>query len=133
MTATPARRYAEHLAAASPLAAAALAFGDLVEATDARRDLIRVHHFDTSQAAREAADLDLIADEDVVVIPSEGVVGFMVVAYAAAVTEARGALFHLSKPARDYAGGAYIDSVLIAEREARALGLPLRDAGTASI
>ncbi|KPI33317.1 hypothetical protein OV450_1405 [Actinobacteria bacterium OV450] len=94
---------------------------------EAPQDLIRVHHFDSTAAVREAANRDEIADEDVIVVPSEDVVGFVVVAYAVAITKSSGSLPHLPRPARDYAGGSYLDSVLIAEREARALGLPLRD------
>ncbi|MFF4292137.1 hypothetical protein ACFY0N_00605 [Streptomyces vinaceus] len=94
---------------------------------EARRDLIRVHHFASTDAVREAANRDEIADEDVIVVPAEGVVGFVVVAYAVAITVNAGSLPHLHRPAREYAGGEWIESVTVAEREARALGLALRD------
>ncbi|WP_228980200.1 hypothetical protein [Streptomyces sp. DH12] len=111
----------------SPLAAAALAFGDLVADTDSRRAAIPVHHFETTQAAREAADRDEIADGDVIVIDAEQVVGFLVIAFPTALTEERGTFPHLTKPGRDYMSGEYMDSVVVAEREARARGFLLRD------
>lgn len=111
----------------SPLAGAALAFGDLVEDTDARRAAIQVRYFETTQAAREAADRDEIADGDVIVVEAEKVVGFLVVAHPVALTDERGTFPHLSKPGRDYADGDYIDSVVVAEGEARARGFLLRD------
>ncbi|MFD6935254.1 hypothetical protein ACFWAP_03730 [Streptomyces goshikiensis] len=92
-----------------------------------RRNLIHVHHFASTQAVREAANRNEIADEDVIVVPTEGVVGFVVVAYAVAITAKAGSLPHLHRPAREYAGGEWIESVMVAEREARALGLALRD------
>lgn len=121
------RTYAEHLAAASPLAGAALLFGDLVEDVDARRDAIPVHRFATTLDAKAAADRDEIADGDVVVVEPEGVVGFLIIAYSCALTEERGALPYLTKPGRDYMNGQYVNSVVVAEREARALGFLLRD------
>ncbi|MET9321949.1 hypothetical protein ABZX75_17405 [Streptomyces sp. NPDC003038] len=111
----------------SPLAAAALAFGDLVEETDSRRAAIRVHHFGTTQAAREAADRDEIADGDVIVVDAEQVVGFLVIAFPAAITDERGTFPHLTKPGRDYMGEDYMDSMVVAEREARARGFLIRD------
>ncbi|MGW6391164.1 hypothetical protein ACWFR1_11805 [Streptomyces sp. NPDC055103] len=111
----------------SPLASAALAFGNLVEETDSRRAAIQVHHFETTQAAREATDRDELADGDVIVVDAEQVVGFLVVVTPAALTEERGTFAHLTKSGRDYMEGEYTDSVVVAEREARARGFLLRD------
>lgn len=122
-----ARTQAETMAAASPLAAAALAFGDLVETVDARRDTIPVHRLDTTATVREATDRGHLADGDVFVVEPEGVTGFIAVHVPAAITEQRGDLPHLTHPARDYADGRYADSIHVATRQARALGLPLRD------
>ncbi|MFF2940224.1 hypothetical protein ACFVSQ_10315 [Streptomyces niveus] len=123
MTDNPTGPYAE----TSPLAAAALAFGNLVAETDSRRAAIRVHHFETTQDAREAAYRDEIADGEVIVVDAEQVVGFLVVALPAALTEERGTFPHLTKPGRDYMDGDYMDSLVVAEREARARGFLLRD------
>ncbi|WP_434593344.1 hypothetical protein [Streptomyces sp. A5-4] len=127
MTDSPDPTYAERLTSSSPLAGAALAFGDLVEDVDQRRAAIRVHRFDSTEDAKAAAGRDELSDGDVIVVESERVTGFMVVVLPAAVTEERGALYRLSSPAHDYAGGSYIDSAVVAEREGRALGFLLHD------
>lgn len=127
MTDSPARAYAERLAVASPLAAAALVFGDLVEEADRRRAEIRVHRFDSTEDVRAAANRDEIGDGDVFVVEPERVTGFLVVTLPVAITEERGSVLHLNRPAREYAAGEWVDSVVVAERESRALGFLLRD------
>ncbi|MFD3844741.1 hypothetical protein ACFWVB_02475 [Streptomyces microflavus] len=127
MTDTPARAYTKLLAASTPQSAAALTFSDLVADVDARRAAIHVHHFESTAAASDAADHDEMANGDVFVVESEKVVGFIVVICPAILTEERGTLPHLPSPGREYMEGEYTDSVVVAEREARARGFLLRD------
>jgi hypothetical protein len=82
-----------------------------------------VHRFDSTAQVREAADDDRLADGDVFVVEAEGVAGFVVVVTPAVITENRGCLTALHRPARDYCEGAYSASADVAEREADALGL----------
>lgn len=107
--------------------AAAFTLGNLFADTDARRAAIEVRTFDTTEAARAAIDRDELPDGGVFVVDSENVVGFVVVTFPAVLTEERGLFPHLPKPGRDYMDGDYIDSVVVAEGEARARGFLLRD------
>ncbi|GAA2948562.1 hypothetical protein ACFPN0_15040 [Kitasatospora cinereorecta] len=127
MTDSPARTYAERLATSSPLAGAALALGDLVQETHQRRAEIRVHSFDSTEDVRAAANRDELGDGDVFVVELEKVTGFLAVTILAAITVERGAVLHLNRPAHEYAGGEWIDSAVVAEREARNRGFLLRD------
>ncbi|MFE4796199.1 hypothetical protein ACFRFL_14045 [Streptomyces sp. NPDC056708] len=117
----------------TPQGNAAQAFGNLVEEVDARRDAITVHRFHTTLAVRTAAALDELGDGDVFVVEAEGVTGFIVGTVPAAVTEQRGELPHLTSPGREFAGGLFVDSVVVAEREARGLGLAIRDEAIAPL
>ncbi|MFE2424987.1 hypothetical protein [Streptomyces hokutonensis] len=126
--------YAERLAAASPLAAAAYQFGQLAEAADKARAAQavgpKVWHFASSADARTAADREQVADGDVLVVESEHVVGIVVVIQPVAITQQYGdfnAYAHLGKPARDYCGGGYTASVEHAEQVAIELGYALAD------
>ncbi|MGW3445637.1 hypothetical protein [Streptomyces sp. NPDC001076] len=126
--------YAERLAAASPLAAAAYQFGEIVDATDKARAAKaagpKVWHFASSADARTAADREQVVDGDVLVVESERVVGFVVVIQPVAITQQHGdfnAYAHLGKPARDYCGGDYAASVERAEQIAIELGYVLAD------
>ncbi|MBA0053474.1 hypothetical protein E0L36_22120 [Streptomyces sp. AJS327] len=121
--------YAQHLAGQSQLAAAAYQFGEIVAETDARREAraeLKIHRFDSTAEARAACDRDEIADGDVLVVDSEQVVGFLVVAFPAAITEERGTFGQLPTPAHEYADGSYADSAHLAEYQARVLGAPVR-------
>lgn len=107
--------------------AAAFALGNLFADTDARRAAIEVHTFDTSEDACQAIDGDELPDGSVFVVDSERIVGFVVAIRPAVLTEERGPFPHLPRPGRDYMDGDYMDSVVVAEREARARGFLLRD------
>ncbi|MEU7092975.1 hypothetical protein [Kitasatospora aureofaciens] len=99
--------YAEHLAAHSPLARAALLFGETVAEVDAQRaldeaeaeidaayaDMPNTHFFDSSETMRAGLERRSdIRDGDVLVIPSEGVIAVLVQDWPASVTEERGDL-----------------------------------------
>ncbi|MEV5677297.1 hypothetical protein [Streptomyces sp. NPDC052179] len=127
MTDTPARTYAERLGDSTPQSAAALAFGNLVADVDSRQAAIQVRTFDNTEAVRQAIDHDELTDGSVFVVVAEKVVGFVVVAFGAVLTEERGPFLHLTKPGREYADGEYVDSVVVAEGEARDRGFLLRD------
>ncbi|NGO67864.1 hypothetical protein [Streptomyces boncukensis] len=121
--------YAQRLAGQSQLTAAAFHFGEIVAETDARREAraeLKIHRFDSTTEARAACDRDEVADGDVLVVDSEGVVGFLVVALPAAITEERGEFGQLPSPAHEYADGSYADSAHLAEYQARVLGAPVR-------
>ncbi|WP_439082110.1 hypothetical protein [Streptomyces sp. WL006] len=107
--------------------AAGFALGGFLANVDARRAAIEVRAFDTSEDARQAIDQDELPSGSVFVVDSENVVGFMVAIFPAALTEERGPFPHLPGPGRDYMDGDYMDSVVVAEREARARGFLLRD------
>ncbi|WP_030236897.1 hypothetical protein [Streptomyces sp. NRRL S-350] len=99
--------YAEYLAAHSPLAKAALLFGETVAEVDAERalaeaeaeidaayaDMPNTHFFGSSKEMR--ADIERrtdISDRDVLVIPSEGVIGVLIGNRPVAITQERGDL-----------------------------------------
>ncbi|MFE6021625.1 hypothetical protein ACFQ6O_34495 [Streptomyces sp. NPDC056441] len=131
--------YAERLAAASPLAAAALQFRQVVDAADQARATAAagpaVHRFDSTADAYAAADRQEVADGDVLVVESERVVAFVVVILAVAITEEHGALrpyANLGKPAREYGEGVYTRSVDLGEKIADELGFPLADPAAAA-
>ncbi|MFD9422247.1 MULTISPECIES: hypothetical protein [unclassified Streptomyces] len=126
----PTRTYTERLADSTPQSAAALGFGNLVADVDARRAAIQVRTFDSTEAVRQAVARDELTDGSVFVVDSEKVVGFVVVVFEAALTEECGPFDHLSEPGREYADGEYVDSVVVAEGEARIRGFLLRDEGT---
>jgi hypothetical protein len=132
--------YAEHLAAASPLAAAALQLGQIVIATDHARAIAEVgptvHRFDSTTEADAATDREEVADGDVLVVESERTVGFAVVVMPVAITEEHGAFRRcagLGKPAREYSDGHYIRSVELAEKIATELGFTLADPTAAQV
>ncbi len=82
-----------------------------------------VHRFETSSDAYDATQaLDGISDGDVIVVESEKVVGFLVRAWPAAITVARGSLHMVSAPDREHEGGTYAASVDLAEQLAKELG-----------
>ncbi|MFF5045644.1 hypothetical protein [[Kitasatospora] papulosa] len=82
-----------------------------------------VHRFETSSDAYDATQaLDGISDGDVIVVESEKVVGFLVRAWPAAITVARGSLHMVSAPDREHEDGAYAASVDLAEQLANELG-----------
>ncbi|MFI9026347.1 hypothetical protein [Streptomyces sp. NPDC053560] len=121
--------YVRHLAGQSQLAAAAFQVGEIVAETDARREAraeLKIHHFTSTADARTACDRDDVTDGDVLVVGPEGVVGFLVVALPAAITEERGEFGRLPTPAHEYMAGEYADSAHLAECAARALGVPVR-------
>ncbi|MFJ5890336.1 hypothetical protein [Streptomyces californicus] len=107
--------------------AAASALGGFLADTDARRAAIEVRTFDTSEDANRAIDQGELPNGSVFVVDSERIVGFVVIICPAALTEERGPFPHLPGPGRDYMDGDYMDSVVVAEREARARGFLLRD------
>ncbi|MGO4421686.1 hypothetical protein AB4Z54_24025 [Streptomyces sp. MCAF7] len=130
--------YAERLAEASPLAAAAYRFGEIVEATDKARAAEaaepKVWHFASSADAYAAADREEVADGDVLVVESERIVGFVVIIRPVAITEQHGAFnryVNLGKPAREYAKGTWTRSVERAEQVAIELGYTLADPSAA--
>ncbi|MDQ0762042.1 hypothetical protein [Streptomyces canus] len=130
--------YAERLAAASPLAAAAYRFGEIVDATDKARAAEaaepKVWHFASSNDARTAADREEVADGDVLVVESERIVGFTVGVLPVAITEQHGAFnryANLGKPAREYAEGSWTRSVERAEQVAIELDYALADPSAA--
>lgn len=60
------------------------------------------------------------------VVDSEGVVGFLVVALPAAITEERGEFGQLPSPAHESTDGSYADCAHLAEYQAHVLGAPVR-------
>ncbi|WP_019061742.1 hypothetical protein [Streptomyces prunicolor] len=131
--------YAERLAQGNPQAAAAFQLGQLIEAVDTARAAAKeakpkVWHFASSADVCAAVDREHVADGNVVVVESERIVGFVVVAWPVAITEQFGA-FHayskLGKPAREYCKGDYIPSVDRAEQVAIELGYKLADPSAA--
>lgn len=130
--------YAERLAEASPLAAAAYRFGEIVDAIDKARAAEaaepKVWHFASSADAYAAADREQVADGDVLVVESERIVGFVVVIRPVAITEQHGAFnryANLGRPAREYAEGSWTRSVERAEQVAIELGYSLADPAAA--
>ncbi|MFJ3249122.1 hypothetical protein [Streptomyces sp. NPDC086782] len=120
----------------SQLTAAAAALGETVERVDAERAARArtplIHRYDSTTTALEAIDAGAVADGDVLVVESESVVGFLVVHFAVAITEATGAFRPyalLGKPGREYSDGAWARSVDVAEEAARQLDLPLGEPG----
>uniref|UniRef100_UPI00117FCFF5 hypothetical protein n=1 Tax=Streptomyces griseus TaxID=1911 RepID=UPI00117FCFF5 len=107
--------------------AAGFALGGFLSDVDARRAAIEVRAFDTSEDVNRAADQGELPSGSVFVVDSEGIVGMVVIICPAALTEERGPFPHLPGPGRDYMDGDYTDSVVVAEREARARGFLLRD------
>ncbi|GIF74187.1 hypothetical protein Asi02nite_37050 [Asanoa siamensis] len=75
---------------------------------------------DTNSQRRED-----IRDGDVLVIESEGVVGFVLAAWPVAVTVERGELHKTDGPAREHEGGRYAASVDLAAEAAREKGFAL--------
>ncbi|MFE3033044.1 hypothetical protein ACFXKY_15540 [Streptomyces canus] len=131
--------YAERLAQGNPQAAAAFQLGQIIEAVDTARATVekakpKVWHFASSADVRAAVDQEQVADGDVVVVESERIVGFVVVAWPVAITEQFGgfrAYSLLGKPARDYCEGDYIPSIERAEQVAIDLGYKLADPSAA--
>ncbi|WP_228994715.1 hypothetical protein [Streptomyces sp. DH8] len=107
--------------------AAAFALGGFLADTDARRAAIEVRTFATSEDANQAIDQGDLPNGSVFVVDSERIVGFVVIICPAALTEEHGPFPHLPGSGRDYMNGDYVDSVVVAEREARARGFLLRD------
>lgn len=128
------KTYAQRLAGASPLAAAAYQFGEIVDAADKARAAEavkpKVWHFASSTDAYAAADREEVTDGDVLVVESERIVGFVAVIRPVAITEQHGA-FHpyanLGKSARAYCKGDYIPSIERAEQVAIEQGYTLAD------
>ncbi|MEU0627727.1 hypothetical protein [Streptomyces sp. NPDC005989] len=123
--------YAKRLAAASPLAAAALQFGQVVSAVDHARAIAAagpaVHRFDDTTAAYNASQCyDEIKDGDVLVVASERAIAVLMGAYPVALTILNGQ-FHdgLEESARTIREGRYAASVDVAEEIAAGLGLAL--------
>ncbi|MER5638294.1 hypothetical protein ABT095_15195 [Kitasatospora sp. NPDC002227] len=82
-----------------------------------------VHRFDSTAEAYDATQCDEeIRDGDVLVIESEGVVGFLVEAWPVAVTAVRGELHGFEGPVEDFEDGAYIASHRAASVLAAELG-----------
>ncbi|MFB0617266.1 hypothetical protein [Streptomyces sp. AGS-58] len=131
--------YAERAARENRQAAAALQLGQIIEAVDTARTAAeearpKEWHFASSADALAAVDQDQVADRDVLVIESERVVGFVVVAMPVAITEQHGALRRyaaLGRPAREYCDGAYTASVDVAEQAAMEQGCALADPAAA--
>ncbi|MFC8723715.1 hypothetical protein [Streptomyces bacillaris] len=83
-----------------------------------------VHRFDSTGEAYDATQCrDGIHDGDVLVIESEGVVGFLRSAWPGAITTAYGKLHTFTKPARAIDHGKYVASVDLAEQLARQMGV----------
>lgn len=123
--------YAERLAAASPLAAAAFQFGQVVEAVDHARAIAAagpaVHRFDDTTEAYDASQCyDEIKDGDLLVVESEQAIAVLMDAYPVALTAGHGE-FHsgLEESARTFREGRYAVSVDAAEAVAAELGLTL--------
>ncbi|WP_406178068.1 hypothetical protein [Streptomyces canus] len=116
-------------------AAAAHQFGQLVDAVDKARAIAKeiepkVWHFASSADAYSAADRGQVGDRDILVVESEGVVGFVAIIRTVAITDRHGAFHpysHLPKPAREFCGGDYASSVEQAEQIAIDLGYALAD------
>ncbi|MCX4824230.1 hypothetical protein OG883_31115 [Streptomyces sp. NBC_01142] len=84
------------------------------------------HQFDnTREAYNHTQCRDDIRDGDVLVVRSERVVGILVKAWPAAITEAHGELHTLTAPAREIEGGAYAEAAETAEQAAHSYGFPL--------
>ncbi|WP_371099294.1 hypothetical protein [Streptomyces sanglieri] len=123
--------YAKHLAAASPLAAAAFQLGQVVSAVDQARAIAAagpaVHRFDDTTAAYNASQCyDEIKDGDVLVVAGERAIAVLMGAYPVALTILNGQ-FHdgLEESARTIREGRYAASVDVAEEIAAGLGLAL--------
>lgn len=129
-TPTDNTQYARHLATSSPLAAAAAQLADTVIATDKRHAAKtrepRIHRFDTTAQALNAANREELTDGDVLVVKAEKVVGFLVIVLPAAITEERGCFGHLPSPAYEFATRNYTKSAHLAEQQAHAIGAPVR-------
>jgi hypothetical protein len=116
-------------------AAAAHQLGQIIDAVDTARAAAeeaepKVWHFASSADACAAADQELVADGDVLVVESERTVAFVTVVYPVAITEQHGTfLAHskLGKPARQYCAGSYVSSVEVAEQAAIERGYTLAD------
>ncbi|WP_329046883.1 hypothetical protein [Streptomyces sp. NBC_01422] len=81
------------------------------------------HRFDSTGEANDAVQWDdTIADGDLIVVEPEGVVGFLELGWARAITTRRGKLEPLRVPAREVSGGRYADTYAAAAHEAHALG-----------
>ncbi|MFE3146613.1 hypothetical protein ACFXJ6_08105 [Streptomyces sp. NPDC059218] len=123
--------YAKHLAAASPLAAAAFQLGQVVSAVDHARAIAAagpaVHRFDDTTTAYNASQChDEIKDGDLLVVASERAIAVLMGAYPVALTILNGQ-FHdgLEESARTIREGRYAASVDVAEEIAAGLGLAL--------
>lgn len=85
-----------------------------------------VHRFDDTREAYDATQCrDDIRDGDVLVVESEGVVGFLDEAWPVALTKAHGEFHGLKTSAREHRDGRYTASAERAERIAAELGFPL--------
>ncbi|MFF4248962.1 hypothetical protein ACFYY2_31475 [Streptomyces sp. NPDC001822] len=81
-----------------------------------------VHRFNSTGEANDAVQWnDAIADGDLIVVEPEGVVGFLALTQAVAITTKRGRLEPLRAPAREVDGGRYADTYAAAAHEAYAL------------
>ncbi|MFG2404232.1 hypothetical protein ACGFR8_07810 [Streptomyces brevispora] len=84
-----------------------------------------VHRFEDTRQAYDASQGDGMRDGDVLVIESEGVVGFLTGAWPVAITAEHGELHALTISAREVEDGRYATSTTTAERIAREIGAAL--------
>lgn len=96
--------YAKGLAATSALASAAYQLGEIVAEAGPRAEVAApaIHCFGSTADAQDATDSDELVDGDVLVVPSEGIVAILKLAWPAALTAAHG---ELHRPVETYAAG----------------------------
>ncbi|MEU3917098.1 hypothetical protein [Streptomyces sp. NPDC029004] len=130
------RAYALSLAAASPLAAAAVELAETAEQADADREqqAPAVHRFySTSEAYNATQCRDDIRDGDVLIIEREQVVGFLRRAWPGAITKAHGEMHTFTADPRTIDDGRYALTVQYAEQIARDLEYPLAEQQPAAV